>query len=381
VTEEATAEVVLAGLVNGSASGFARTMACPASVVLPQASRTNEWAERGHELHRFLRAVLTGTPADAALLKVSDENRETASKIDFRKLGGDLTDVRCEAAYAINPRKLSARLLGLDIGRDYTAHNLTVDEVPGSDDIEGMYYETPAVLDAKFGFERVAPAEDNIQLKLYCAARAWITGAEEVEGRICYVKPSGNVQVDSHLFDRFELDAFAMEAERTLDEVAEARRVYLAGVVPQVNPGEHCKNCGAIDVCPAQVKLARAMVTEADALGVNLSDIELRTRIESLTLEQAGAAWKKMRQIGTLLDRVETALKARAAQYPLPLGNGKEVRPVTYEKESFVQARALQMLRDKGATEGEISTIYRTTVIDTPRECAVQSAKRRRKST
>ena len=382
MAEEALAEIVHEGLVNGSASGAARLLECPPSVVLPQSSRSTDDSDRGTSLHNYISAVLTGSSAEDALAHVPDEAKETARHIDFRKLGADLTTVRSESAFAINPRKLSARFLGCNIHRDYARHSITKDELAGSSDIDGLdeYYDNrPCVIDVKTGFRRVAPAESNPQLLVYACALAWISGADEVEGRICYVRPSGAVEVDSAVYDRFRLDAFALELEQAFDEVQAARRVLLAGGTPTVSPGEWCGYCGALDVCPSQVALARAMVTEVDTLGANLSDVELRSRIESLSLDQAGSAWKKAKQIETLLERVLAALKTRAMQETLPLGNGREVRRVSYPRESFVQARAVQMLKDKGASDGELATLYRTVEIDTPKECSVPGAKKGRK--
>lgn len=380
--EAVVAEVVHEGLVNGSASGVARLVQCPANVVLPQSQRSTDDSDRGSSLHEYVRSVLTGTSAEQALERLPEEFRETARNIDFRKLGADLSNIRCESAFAINPRKLSARFLGSNIGRDYARFNITKDEIAGSSDIDGVdecYGGRPVVLDAKFGFQRVEPAETNSQLRTYGCALLWLSGADEVEGRIAYISPSGAVHIDSAVYDRFTLDAFAMELEQAMDEVQAARRVWLAGGVPTVSPGEWCQYCGALPSCPSQVALARAMVTEVDALGANLSDVQLRDRIFALSLDDAGKAWAKARQIRSLLDRVEESLKMRAMEEALPLGNGKEARRVSYPKESFVQAKAIALMQSKGITPGELATCYRTVQIDTVREGAQKGFKKPRK--
>jgi hypothetical protein len=387
VTAEAIAELVLDGihaLQNGSASGVRRTLACPPNVVLNHSRRNTDDATRGTSLHAYCAAVLTGTTPSDAAQRVPEEHRETASKIDFRKLGADLENIRCESAFAINPRTLTARFLGNNIGREYGRFSITKDEIAGSSDIDGTdpYYSgRPTVIDLKFGWNRVEPAADNPQLKTYAAALAWISGADEVCGRICYVNPSGNVLVDEAVYDRFALDAFALELEAALDEIVIARRVLAGGGVPTVSPGDHCVNCPALDCCPAQVTLARAMVREVDALGGGLSDIELRARIESLSIDQAGAAMKKGRYLEDLLERVMKALRVRAMQEALPSSPGKEYHKVSFPKETFSQNRALAMLRMKGASEGEVATLWNTTIVDQVREGNIPSAKRRRKPT
>lgn len=353
-----------------SASGAERVIQCAASVVLPQTYSSSDYAERGHGLHGFVRAVLTGTPIERALAALPPEHRGIAERIQWRKLGSDLADVRTEVAYAIDVRARTARELGQNIGRHYERHAITDDEMVGSDDIEGMRIDgIPVVLDMKFGYERVAPCEVNAQMLTYCLARAIVTGAPEVEGRIAYVAPEGTIWVDSHTFTAFDLDGFANELEDAFDRVASARRVYVAGGDLNVATGEHCRYCGAMESCPAYVKLARAMLPEA---------LALEAAVETLTLDQAGAAWRKARDIEKLLNRVLDALKARARQEPLPLGDDKCVKEIAYEAGSFNREAALSLLKARGATDDEVGMLYTKTLIKSVREGNMPGVKRKR---
>ncbi len=84
----------------------------------------------------------------------------------------------------------------------------------------------------------------------------------------------------------------------------------------------------------------------------DLTTVELQ--IASLTLDQAGAAWAKLKSIQALAERVEKSLKAMAAQEPLPLPDGKEVRPIQIKKTGFDKGMAIDLLRLHGATDAEI---------------------------
>jgi hypothetical protein len=343
-----------------SASGAERLIQCAASVVLPQTYSTSDYAERGHGLHGFVRSVLTGVPIPHALATLPPEHRGTAALIDWRKVGADLSSVRSEVAYAIDVRARSARELGLNIGRAYHRYRITPDEIVGSDDIEGVRIDgVPVVIDLKFGYERVAPCEVNAQMLTYCLARALVTDAPEVEGRIEYIAPDGKVWIDSHLFTAFDLDGFGNELEDAFDRVAAATTVYLAGGELNVATGDHCRYCGAMESCPAYTKLARAMLDEA---------MTLEARLGTLSLEQAGAAWRKAKEIEKLLDRVLAALKSRAAQEPLPLGDGKCVKEISYESGSFDRDGALLLLKAKGATDNEVAGLYRKYMVKSVRE-------------
>jgi len=354
-----------------SASGAVRVIRCAASAILPQVHSSNPHSERGTSLHEFVRAVLTGTPVERALATIEPEHRATAEHIQWSKIGRDLSEVRSEVSYAVDVRARSARTLGLNIQRAYHKFNVTEDEIAGSDDVEGTRLDdVPVIGDLKFGYQRVAPCSENAQMMTYVLARALITGAPEVEGRIWYVAPDGSVWTDSHTFDTFELDGFADELEDAFDEVRAAKRVYLAGGQLSVSTGDWCRNCDSLSACPAYNRLARSMLGDMT---------ELEARIDGLTLEEGGAAWRKAEQVDTILKRVWAALEAKARQEPLPLGEGKCVREITYPQSRFDREAALLMLKARGVTDAELSTLYRPGVVHSVRETNIPGmAKARR---
>lgn len=336
--------------LNGSASGAERLIACAPSVVLPQAHWSSQYTARGHTLHGFTRNVMTGIHPDIALARLDEEHRATAKAIQWSKLGGDLHDVRSEVAYAIDPFRRTARELGVDIQRRYHEHGITPDELPGSNDLEGTRIDdVPVIVDLKFGWERVTAAEENAQLHVFAAAKAWMLNVPEVEVRIAYVRPSGKVELDSATIGRLEIDCFADEVEDAIVRSREMRRRYLAGGPVDVNPGPHCRWCGGMENCSAYTSLARSMLSD-------LSDVEARLTL--LTPEQAGNAYNLMARAALILERVENALKARAKQEPIPVADGKVLRAISYPQAKFSQTAAVDLLKTKGASEEELAGLY-----------------------
>src|SRR6185312_12768731 len=257
---------------NGSASASDRTLACPAWLAFPRVDRSGPWAARGTQLHGYIRDALTGRDPREALEQVEPAYRATCVLIDWSALGGDLADLECEVAYAIDVHARAARMLGHNIGRGYeqaaarTGAPLADTEVPGSLDIKGRHRTIPrrvVVLDTKTGFLDVTPAERNGQ-GLFFAAAIMLTewDVDEVEFRIAKVRASGDVwDRDRFVFTRLDVDLFLDEYEAALERGHDARRVYLAGGTPDVAEGSWCDHCPASDHCPAKMRLARAMLS------------------------------------------------------------------------------------------------------------------------
>lgn len=361
-------------LDNGSASATDRTFQCASSLVLPRVERDTVWSARGHGIHRFCRAVLSGVPMASALETVPNEHRETCRAIDWRKLGGDLTDVRVEAAYALDVRARTARFLGLDIGRDYERAALRLGqplgpwEVPGALDIEGMRDVLPVVLDLKSGFQDVTPAEENGQGLFFGAVKHLMTGADEVEFRIGKLKPSGDVYVQRATYTALDIDIYLDRYEAALEASKEARRVYLAGGTPDVHEGPACQWCGAADACPAKTRMVRAMLGEL---------AEIDRAVEMMPVEQAGRAWEYAHERAQpMLKRIIAVLNDRARREALPLSNGDVAREIKYERESLHTESALALLKELGATEEQLASIYRTAPVSSVRR--VQATRSRR---
>jgi hypothetical protein len=342
-----------------TASSLERAEACPASFWLPQIRKLTPDAERGTSIHAFVRRVLAGATVEASLAHLPEELRDCARAIDFRKLGGDLLDVRAEAAYLYNVETGEASFLGLNIDREYEqkAAELGVDISPMhigvSVDFEGKtFQDIPVANEIKTGNEVEACAE-NRQVHVETIVQHAATGREEVEARVLYIRPSGKVFIDPHVFTLIELEDIQDDLLEIHHGVYRAKgevRASMSGSgTLQLSPGDHCRYCPAFPVCPAQTAMVRAMSSDVSAIAGALA---------TMSPAEKGMAHVKERHFRTLLDVVHDALKLDARQEPIPLPDGKELREIVFPKEYFNRQDALALLRTKGATEEEIKALY-----------------------
>lgn len=362
----------MTALPNGSASASDRTCACPASLALPRVCRTSEYAEAGHGKHRFVKDVLMGIPVDRALERVEPEHRETCQKLEWQRLGADLSEIRPEVSYALDPVARTARFLGIDIDRDYGRFDLGPDEIPGSLDIEGVRLDgMPVVLDLKSGYLSVADAEENGQGLFFGAVKHILLGAPEVEFRVARIAPSGTVRIESSAtYTALDIDLYLDRYAEALERSREARRVYLAGGVPDVYDGPWCRFCEAAEACPSKVAFARAMVTTAS---------DLVARVTSMPLAEVGEAFLKWDQVRGMVKVIGEALKARARLEHIPTTEGRVARLVEYAVPSFNQTKALDLLRELGATDEQIGALYGTNRVEKLMETKDPKAPRVRK--
>lgn len=343
----------------GTASTLEREIACPASEALP-ASReaSSDDADRGTEIHAFIKHAAT-MPLHEALAAVPKSLRELCASIELGKIHGGLTNVRSEVSYGIRLGHEHAEVVGVDIDRRYPTDR-GEEWLFGSNDVEGERFD--GLLDTgdvKTGND-VTAAADNPQAQFAARAIQLVTGEDEVASRIIYVRPSGYVHIDWHVFTRLELETFEDRAIEARASVRQARADYAAGKPLTVSPGDHCKYCPAIASCPAKMSLARAMVGELAELdqAIRIDKSEGVGRLVSqLSPEQAGQAVRKLAEVKDLHDRIKGALQLYAGRTPLPVGDGKEYRPITFAKSGFSREKALALLEAKGATPEEIAAL------------------------
>ena len=346
--------------VTETASSLERVIACPASEALPRVvdAGARRDRDRGTVIHRFLQRVMTGMPEDVALALVPEKDQAVCGRIRVPRITSGISwDLRCEVAYALSPGEDRARILGLDLDRNYP--DLDPGEIAGTNDFEGMRMDgVPVVGDVKTGND-VTPCEDNPQAQFHARARQLVTGADEVEARIVYVRPSGYVERDEHVFSRIELETFEDRVIEARQVAHRARLAVVNGEVPVVTTGSWCRYCPAMPACPAYAGLARRFVPDLE---------EIPGQLAMLSPAQQGEAWLKVKQIKRLAETAEDALKALARQSPLPLPNGKVIRPVTIHRNDFSKDAALALLAEKGATEDEIAGCYRKNDVEQIKE-------------
>lgn len=365
-------------LPNGSASATERTLACSAWVALPRSERgDDEDRDRGTSGHRYVAAVLHGTPEATALAAVDKDLRAACSGLRWAELLGDAQHgtLESEAAFAIDVRARTARRLGHNVGRDYegaakrAGRKLGAFEIPGA--IDFCFRRrggVRAVRDMKWGFQDVTPAAENGQLKFFAAALYLLEGETEIEGSIAKVKPDGRVQYVRGAiatYSPFELDAFLDELEASVAAGKAARALVRKRRLPEVTTGAHCRYCPAADACPGRMRIVRSMLPELQTIG---------ERVEAMTAPERARAWVMFKhQIAPLVEQVEKALKESVARDTaesggLPLGNGKMVRASSYERTDIVASAALALARELGASEEQLEECVRTHIVTSVRE-------------
>lgn len=344
-----------------TASGLERVKACPASAVLPAILRTADAAERGKTIHRYLEDVLRGHSEADALVHVREDLRDLCRALDYRRATGDLADgLRPEVAFRVNVISGVADDLGDGLERGYPT--ALMGDIFGTTDVYGRraWDDMPVVIDWKTGFTAVTPCRDNPQMKFAVVAVALLTGATEIEARIAMIRPSGRVDVDTHIFTAWDVDDALDEMAGIYDRVLGAKELLRGHVLPVLYPDDYCTYCPAYPACPAQTALARAMLDDvagfADKLAV-------------LTPRQAGHAYVKLKSFKRLYDMVDKAIKTMAKASPLPIDAEHEVREITFPRRSFDQGRALELLHELGATEEQIATCEPKVIVSQVREC------------
>jgi hypothetical protein len=331
--------------------------ACAASVALPRVDRPSEYADRGQAIHAYVDAVLSGIPPQVALDQVPEDHRFVCSRLEWVKLGGDLSEVETEVAFAIDMRDASVQRLGRKLGRAYVVNE---HQLPGTLDIMGVRLDgVPVVIDLKTGWGDVAPAKENPQLLFFASVLQTVTRKPAVEVRIVRINAEGQVGYDSHEVTRFDIDSYIDDLCDGFREARDLEAHVDSGGSPDVTVGAHCRHCDSVDWCPAYTRLALAVAGETDAL--------VRA-ISNLPDDKAGAAWTTARQVETTLGIVLDGLKLRARTRPFPVGEGKVVRETTSSSVSFNVKGSVAMLRALGASDEQVASLYRTTPTHPVRE-------------
>jgi hypothetical protein len=348
-------------IVTVTASGIERALACvPSSFLAPRVKSNSTHAKLGTGKHAVIRKVLRGVPIAQALEGEPADVVATCARIDYRRLGGDLRDIRTEEAFAFNVRTREVRRLGRLEHRAYP--DLGPGWIFGTEDFGGVRIDgVPCVADVKTGHLDVEAARFNAQTKFFAMCIAILTGAERVETRIAYVSETGAVHIDTWTHDAFDLHGFADELEEMLDRTLGAAKVYAETGRADVAIGEHCRYCDVVPACPANVALVRTMAVETTE--------SLAARIDAMTIEQAGEAWVRAKALGKLADYVVDRIKPMIGMHGfLPLPTGKRVRLTVMQSHNFDKGAAIAMLREKGASDEEIASLTKASSYEKAQE-------------
>lgn len=299
-----------------TASGLDRLALCPASGALPQVRHASSSdADRGTVKHAFLAAV-PNIGVEAALELVPEKYREECSLIDLSNDTGlgrfiDSAKFLAEVAFAFDIVNGKGRVLGQNLGRDYSAAG--PNEVVGTVDLVGLTFDEVVVPDVKTGHAYLEPSKMR-QLKFLSLAASSAYGKTRAVSGVILLREDGSSYFKKVEFDEFDLSVFELELRDIVARVAEARAAFERGERLVTVEGDHCKYCPAFDSCPSQVGLVKQWAVAPESLGVSF---------EGCTEEELALAWERIQAFKRVLDRSEDALKLRARQRPIPLGNGQ----------------------------------------------------------
>jgi hypothetical protein len=278
-----------------SASALPRLFACPGSAALPQARTTSQWAEAGTERHAEKEASVV-----AGDLEFLPERIRAAIP--------DGAEVVAEIAFAYDLATGRCRELGRGIGRNYGA--LAPTEIPGTVDLLAVAPDRLVVVDHK-GYLAVGDAGADEQTAFYALAAAAACGKDDVTVAIGYEARSPSIGK----LDVLDHHAFHDRLVRLVAEIGRQLAKVAAGHLPDVSEGPGCRYCPGAHACPAKVALVRRLVTGGEA-----DDLELMLPLDDDTAREA---YVRLGHAKNLLKRIERAIYARAADAPIPLGDGR----------------------------------------------------------
>jgi hypothetical protein len=273
-----------------SGSSVERAMQCAASIALPGAGYQGVEAEVGTENHAKIEAGDTSIDVVAEVLSGA-------------------TKVRHEVAYVLDVKMRTAHCVGVNVGRNYG--ELGPYQMGMTIDIECVKDGVWWVVDWK-SRERVTPASRNWQLRCAALALMWTKGVSHVNVAIGYLDDS---DLDGpQTIDAFDAPGLWSDLLRLFERIQKLRGVE----TPDVNAGSWCKYCPAMPHCPAHRNLALSLLGELDIEG----------QIASLTPEQQGRVYEKLKLATKQLERIEETIKMLAKSAPIPLSDGRMLAAV-----------------------------------------------------
>jgi hypothetical protein len=267
----------------------------------------------GTATHSIIESRVSGRPLGALPDGVDRLRAQRLGDVYLEWFAGHRGDRQwlSEVSFAYDLQTGKSRVLGVGLNRQYG--KIGPNEIAMTADLATEDGEVE-IRDVKTGRpENEDAAEVNTQLATIGLAWRGVTGAEQIRVALDFVHPFG-VSPDEHVFDAFDLDAWA-----------ESLRAYAAKVpTSKPEPGSHCKFCPAVSACPATTgALARVSPSEAIdserrrlpiAMSVDAIENEEHARHQYLTLRAAKAA----------IDRAWGAVRGYVdAHGPIDLGGGR----------------------------------------------------------
>lgn len=319
-----------------SASSLERASRCIGSAVLPKVENVTEAADKGKALHAFLARVVE-VGRDEAMQEVSPEYRDLCAAIDTDMLPVTAVDVTAEVAFAYDPAKGTARMLGQNIDRAYSLAEPT--EFMGTADVVCVGPGELFIGDYKTGMGFVTPARENWQLRFLALAASKVHNRTAVRVAIIRITEDGTPFSDSVDFDAVDLDGIAEDLRVLGRKVGEAQELAFLDRAPPVTTGAHCRYCKSLVYCPAQTALTKRLATDPDRVADDI--------LAALTPESASAAWGRLKVVEEVVSRVREALYAFAREQPIHLPGGTVVGPVETQRRVIDGRVAFSVLSER----------------------------------
>ena len=265
-----------------------------------------------------------------------------------------------EPAYAWDHAIDEARLIGVDIGRDYTANGRRPGEIAGTLDVCYVDGSTVYVYEFGTGYDVSHKAE---QLRLQCLVAARAHGCSRAVGQLVRFADDGAYPSPPVEYDEFELMAIAGEFADLLSEVEGSEPV----------PGEHCSLCNLAPVCPAATSIVQALLP-AEGL--------VRPGWGLVIASPDHAAWllAHARLVAAAAEAVKDAVKAYVPKAGLSLSDGSMLVEGHRNMVRVDHARVESLARSLGATDAQLDACSRS-VVESAGLKVKKAAKAKRKAT
>lgn len=309
-------------------------------VVVPADTSESEERDTGNDCHAAAAALINGRLRVEPVMDAT--NRTWAHMAKWIRENYQASWV-AEVALAWDPEADTARVLGVDIGREYEAHGLTGDEVPGTCDLVSVEGDIVCVYEFGTGFDIGHKME---QLRLQCVAAARAYGKDRVIGQLLQFRDDG-----VHPWAPIHLDGFDLSV--IAGEFAELR----AGI-PTAEPAvsDACVDlfCDARTVCPVTHEAQAALVPEGALARKFSKDIT--------DPEQARWMLERVRLVKAACEEIKDAINAYVPAGGIELSDGKYIYEGAREMARFDSHKALALIKQLGATDAQIASLTRPVI-------------------
>lgn len=359
---------------NASASTLDRASICPASLALPYVSEAvGDAAVKGTLVHMYLEHVVGNLSPENhhELVEVKElalyQLRQTANKpalikdaIDIAR-NIDLQDLRelfppqeieqfhYEVAFKYNVK--TEKIVATTEHGDFSTYTPYDNEFTGVADLilrhsNGFY----TVIDYKTG--SYTPVKDNVQLKFLALCTYLQYKPEYVTAQIIAIDRDGQVSEESVIYNTAQLEELKKYFTSLYLRVEQARTKVANKEVVSVTIGSHCKYCACKQYCPGYTQLAKSALDIQPYHDLNL---------DLLSPEQLGQLYERASTALDILEAIVKNIKGIAATTPIPLNNGRQLKMISFNKETIDSEAAVDVLKDI-LSQDELMAISKLTI-------------------